>query len=86
MRRIRHPDRRQLSGAVQLRKHHGVTTVGLHPIPRLHRDQRRGHHDTVMPHLDNLVMEAIAARPRLIAEMQPRPASPQLLDQLAQMI
>lgn len=86
MGRIRHPDGRQFSGTVQLRQHHGVATVRLHPIARPHRDQRRGHHDTVIPHLDKLAVETIAARPRLIAEMQLRSARPQLLDQLAHMI
>jgi hypothetical protein len=43
------PDRRQLAGAVQLGQHQRVATVGLDPISRLDRDQRRRHHDTVMP-------------------------------------
>lgn len=71
---------------MQLRQHHRVTTVSLHPVARLHRDQRRGNYDAVMPHLENLAMKAIAARTRLIAEMQPCPACRQPLRQLAHMI
>ena len=39
-----------------------------------------------MPHLDDLAMQAIAARTRFVAKMQPSSASCQFLDQLAHMI
>lgn len=71
VRRIRHPDRRQLSGAMQFRRHHRAATVGLHPVTRLHRDQGRCHHDAVVSHLDGLAMETIAAGRRIITEVQP---------------
>lgn len=70
---IRNPNRSQFAGAVQLGQHHSIPAVGLHPITRLHRDQGRRHHDAIVPQLDELTIEAIAAGTRLIAEMQPRP-------------
>jgi hypothetical protein len=36
---VRHPDWRQLTGSVKTRKHGGVTTIGLHPIAGLGRNQ-----------------------------------------------
>jgi hypothetical protein len=75
MRGIRNPDRRQLTGPVQLRQHHSIAAIRLYPVTRLHRDQGWCHHNALMSHLDELTMKATAARPRLIAEMQPRSAS-----------
>src|SRR5438128_12547612 len=43
------PDWCQLTGAVQLRQHQRVAAVRLHPIARFDRDQRRRHHDAIMP-------------------------------------
>ncbi len=86
MRGIRHPDRRQLIGPVELGQHHGIAAIGLHPFTRLHRDQGRRHHDAIVPQLDELTIEAIAAGTRLIAEMQPLPAGRQLLSQFADLI
>jgi hypothetical protein len=36
---VRHPDGRQLAGSVKTRKHGGVTTIRLHPITGLVRNQ-----------------------------------------------
>jgi hypothetical protein len=86
MGRIRNPHRCQLTGPMQLRQHHRIAPVRLHPVARLHRNERRGHNDAVVPHLDKLAMQAVAAGTRFIAEMQLRSASGQLLHQLADMI
>ena len=86
MRRIRHPHRRQLARAVQLRQHHRIAAVRLHPVARLHRDERGRHHDAIMPHLDKLAMQAVAAWSGFIAEMQTPSAGAKLLHQLADMI
>ena len=45
---VRHPDGRQLSGAMKTGEHGGVATICLHPIARLHRNQRRRHHVAAM--------------------------------------
>jgi hypothetical protein len=42
MRRIGHPNRREVAAAVEASKTLGVTPIRLHAIARLHRDQRGG--------------------------------------------
>jgi hypothetical protein len=86
MGRIRNLHRRQLTGSMQLRQHHRNAPVRLHPVACLHRDERGGHNDAVVPHLDRLAMQAVAAGTRFIAEMQPRSASCEPLHQLADVI
>jgi hypothetical protein len=60
---IRNPHHRQFPRPMQLRQHHRITTVRLHPVARRHRDERGGHHDAVVPQFHKLAMQAIAARP-----------------------
>ena len=67
---VRHPDGRQLAGSVKTRKHGGVTTIRLHPIARLGRNQRRRHHIAAMAEAGELTMNAIAARAGLVAKCQ----------------
>ena len=86
MRRVRHPDRRQLASPVQLRQHHSIAAVRLHPVPRLYRNERRRHHDAVMPQFNKLTVKTIPTRPRLVTEMQSTSRCGQLLHQLADMI
>lgn len=86
MGRIRHPDRRQFARPMQLGQHHRVAAVGLHPVARLHWNERRCNHDAVMPQVDKLTVPAIPARPGLVAEMQPGSVSTQSLHQLPDML
>lgn len=86
VRGIRHPHRRQLAGTVQFRQHHRVAVVRLHPVVRLYGDERRRNHDAVMPQINELAVQAIAARPGLVAEMQTDAVSAELLHQLLDMI
>ncbi len=68
--RVWYPNRRQLSGPVELRQHHCITAVSLHPVPGLHRDERGCDHNALVPHLDRLAVQTVTARPRLITKMQ----------------
>jgi hypothetical protein len=65
---IRNPDRGQFAGAVQPRKIYRIPPVGLDPIARLARDQRRSHDDAIMPGEGQLTLNPIAARSGLVAE------------------
>ncbi len=86
MRRIRHPDCRQLPGPMQLCRHYRIATIRLHPITRRHRDQR-GHHDNaIVAHLGELPVKTMAARPCFIARTQPTTPDGQLLHQFADVI
>jgi len=82
MRRVRQPDRRQFPRPMQRRRHHRITTVGLHPVARRHRDQGRCHHDAILPHPDRPAMPPVAAGTCFMAEMQTRSASRQRLNPL----
>lgn len=61
MRGIRSPDQSQFAGPVQLCQHHSIAAVGLHPVARLHRDQRWRQYDAAATPLDKLAAAAIAA-------------------------
>lgn len=76
------PDRRQFTGPVQFRQHHRVAAVRLDPVARLYGDERGRDHDAVMPHLDELAVQAMAARSGLMAEMQPDAVSAEILHSL----
>jgi hypothetical protein len=78
VRLIRHPDRRQLTGTVQPRELDRVPTVRLDPLPRLARYQRRRHHVTLVSHLTQLSLDAVAARAGLIAKPKFVPLGGQL--------
>ena len=67
---VRHPDGRQLSGAMKSSEHGGVATICLHSIARLHRNQRRRHHVAPMTKVCKLAMNAITARSGLITKRQ----------------
>ncbi|OAI31149.1 hypothetical protein A1351_21915 [Methylosinus sp. R-45379] len=69
---VGNPDRGQFSGAMETDEHGGVTTICLHPIARLHWDQRRCHHVAPMPEADEMTMNAIAARIRFITKRRKR--------------
>ena len=65
---IRNPDSGQFTGAMQLGEVDRISPIGLDPISRLARDQRRSHDDALMPGEGQLALNAIAARSGLIAE------------------
>jgi hypothetical protein len=54
---VRHPDGRQLSGSMKTGEHGGVTTICLHPIACLRRNQRRRHHVAPMAQARNLAVQ-----------------------------
>jgi hypothetical protein len=81
--RVRHPDGRQLSGSMKPRQHGGVATIGLHPIARLCRNQRRRHHFAAMAEACELPMNAIAARFSLITKRQRLAGTPKTVAQFA---
>ena len=65
---IRNPHSGQFSGAMQLGEVDRIPPVGLDPISRLARDQRRNHDDAIVPGEGQLALNPIAARSGLIAE------------------
>ena len=78
VRRVRHPNRGELAGPVQLRQAQRITPVGLHPVARLARDQGRRHHHAGVAEPLELPLQAVAARAGLVAEAQlpPIPSQP----------
>src|SRR5215831_3569649 len=65
------PDGRQFTGAVQLGQHQGVSTIGLHWVSSLHRDQLRRHDDAVMPTAGQQAVQPVSAGASLVAEADP---------------
>ena len=78
VRRVRHPNRGELAGPVQLRQAQRITPVGLHPVARLARDQGRRHHHAGVAEALELPLQAVAAGAGLVAEAQlpPIPGQP----------
>ena len=72
-------DLRQQPGAEQLSQLARVTTVGLDPIARLARDQRRRDHDAAGAGFHDPALQRVAAGTRLVAEAN-LPAGRQALD------
>jgi hypothetical protein len=81
---VRNPHRRQLAGSVQPRQAGGIPPIGLDPIARPLRDQRRRHHDALMPPGRQATVDAIPARPRFVAKPQPRAVAAKLAQQTVQ--
>jgi len=80
---VGNPDRRHLSGSMKTGQHGGVATIGLHPIPGLHRNQRQRHHIATMKQARKLAINAITAGAGLIAKGQRPTGTPaQLADGL----
>jgi uncharacterized protein YcbK (DUF882 family) len=67
---IRHPHCGQLAGAQQPGQGHRIAPIGLDPLARLLRDQRRRHDRAVVTQLPDLPVQPVTRRARLIAEMQ----------------
>ena len=78
MSRIRNPDSGQFTGTMQLGRVNRVPAVGLDPVSRFARDQRRSHDDAFMPGEGQLSLNPIAARSSLIAEPKLAPDARQL--------
>ena len=79
--RVRHPYPGQLAGPMQPRQRHRIAPVGLDPLARPLRDQRRSNHQAVMAESLDLPIQPVPGRPRLVAEMQLAIAAGQLADQ-----
>ena len=80
---VRYPHGRQLSGAVKTGEHGGVTTICLHSIAGLLRNQRRSHHLAPMTEARELPMNAITTWSGLVTKRQRLPGTPQTFAQLA---
>ena len=78
------PDRCQLAGTVELGQHHRVAAIGLHPVARLDRDQRRSHHNAIMAATGQQPVQPITTRAGLVAEAQATPPFAQPRRQLHQ--
>jgi hypothetical protein len=74
----------QFTGPMQLGEVDRIPRVGLDPIPRLVRDQRRSHDDAAMPGQGQLPLNAIAARSGLITEPKLAPSARQFRRQSVQ--
>ena len=81
---IRNPDRCEFARAVQLGQIDRVAPVGLDPVARLAWDQRRCNHDALVAGCCQLPLDAIAARPGLVAEPQTGPILRELRHQRPQ--
>ena len=63
-------DRRQFPRPVKPGQHERVPAIGLHPVSALLGDQGRSHHPAFVPGFEELSMQPISARPRLVDERQ----------------
>jgi hypothetical protein len=70
MRLIRHPNRGELTRAVQLGEVDRITAVRFDAIAGLAWDQRWSDHGTFVPERTQVTLDAIAARSRLVAKPQ----------------
>ena len=68
--RIRHPHRRQFARPQLPRQIERIAPVGLHPIARLLRNERRRHHNAVVAKPLDQTIQAVAGRPGLVAQRQ----------------
>src|SRR5215470_5301498 len=67
---VRHPYRSELVRAQQLGEAHRIAPVRLHSIAGLLRNERGGHHQTVMAEALEQSVEAISCRPCFVAKRQ----------------
>src|SRR5207302_3436871 len=78
------PTPRQPARPVQSRQTGGIPPIRLDPIARPLRDQRRRHHNAVVPVRRQMTLDAIAARARLVAEPKPDALAAELAHQAIQ--
>ena len=71
---------------MEFSQHEGIAPVGLHPVARLDRNERRRDDHAVMPEFGELPMQTIAARACLVAEMKLAPVAAKLLGEPADVI
>ena len=64
------PDRGQLAGAQKPGQADRVAPVGLDPVARLPRDQRRRDHDAGVPEPGEQSVEPVPGRPGFVAKVQ----------------
>src|ERR1019366_6712714 len=70
VRRIRHPHRRQLSGSMIPRQLQRIATIRFHPVPALHRHQRRRNHFALRSQRRQLPVQNVARWPCFITKSQ----------------
>jgi len=70
VRRVGDPDRGQLAGAQEAGQGERVAPVGLDPVARLPRDQRRRDDGAMVPEPGEEPVQAVAGRAGLVAEVQ----------------
>ena len=78
MSRIRNPNGGQFAGPMQLGQVDRVATIGLDPISRVARDQRRSDDDAIVPGKRQLTLNSIAATSGLVTELELPPLAHQL--------
>src|SRR6516162_5980138 len=84
VRGIWNPHRRQLSRPMQPRQAGRIAPIRLDPIAGTPWDQRWRHHDAFVPVPRQVTLDAIAARPRLIAEPMTHTLATELAHQTVQ--
>jgi hypothetical protein len=70
MRLIGNPHRRQFARSQQTCQGQRIPSIGLYPIARPTRDQRRRHHHACVPEGQDLAIQPIARWTGLVTEMQ----------------
>ena len=81
---VRNPHRGQLASPVQLGQAGGITPIGLDPVARPLGDQRGGDHDAFVPAGRQATVDAITARPCLVAKPQLHAVAAELAQQTVQ--
>ena len=67
---VGHIDRAELAGAMKPREREAVAAIGLHPIPAPLRGHRRTDDDALLAVLGQMSVDAEAARPGFVHEVQ----------------
>ena len=81
---IRNPYRGQFAGPVQLGRAGGIAPIGLDPVARPALKSARGDHDAFMPPGRQSTLNAITARPHLVAKPQRHAVAAELAQQTVQ--
>lgn len=67
---VRDPDRGEITGAIAAGQPHGILAIGLHPIPRLCRNEARSNHVAVDAERGELPVQRIPRGPGFVAHPQ----------------
>jgi hypothetical protein len=81
---VRNPHRRQLACPVQPGQAGSIPPVGLDPVTRSPGDQRGGDDNAFVPGCRHLALDAVTARPRLVAKPQAHAVAAELAQQTIQ--